>query len=250
MKKLLLEIARCKEVDNVYKGEFSCCSDIVNSQEVEQKDFQLPEPWRGYIDKAKILFVGINPGIRENKYSEYPRKRWSDKKIEKYFVNYSTEEMKRRVDSNYWNGCEKLAKELMPGREPRPGIDYALTEGVHCKSTKENESVTKAHEKCSKKYLGRIIEVSAAKVIVCLGKKPREAFVKLFELNEDERVPRSICYPFGNRKVVFLTHPSPQNKGKKNLIYPRTFKDAKEKGNISQEEFKMLITAINREVSV
>lgn len=55
-------IARCPNVDRCLDGDtHHPCSTIVQSQHAGKADFQLPEPWRGQIDKARILFIGSNP---------------------------------------------------------------------------------------------------------------------------------------------------------------------------------------------
>jgi hypothetical protein len=54
-------IAYCKNVALCQHGDESHpCAKIVRSQHVSDDDFQLPGPWRGQIDKARILFVGSN----------------------------------------------------------------------------------------------------------------------------------------------------------------------------------------------
>jgi hypothetical protein len=57
-------VAHCPNVDRCLDGDaHHSCSAIVLSQHARKADFQLSEPWRGQIDKAKILFVGSNPSI-------------------------------------------------------------------------------------------------------------------------------------------------------------------------------------------
>src|SRR5690242_12696359 len=64
-------IARCPNVDRCLGGDASHpCNRIVLSQHAAtMADFQLPEPWRGQIDKARIVFVGSNPSIGEDRYA-------------------------------------------------------------------------------------------------------------------------------------------------------------------------------------
>lgn len=72
----------------------------------------------------------------------------------------------------FWSSVKARAAELLDGREPVPGIDYALTEAVHCKSTGE-KGVPEALGTCVERYLGRVVAASGARLIVCLGRYAR-----------------------------------------------------------------------------
>ncbi len=51
----------------------------------------------------------------------------------------------------------------------RPGLDYATSAVVHCKS-REEIGVNRARKTCADNYLDPMLTVSGAAVIVCLGK--------------------------------------------------------------------------------
>lgn len=51
----------------------------------------------------------------------------------------------------------------------RPGLDYATSAVVHCKS-REEIGVSRARRTCAANYLDPMFTVSGAAVIVCLGK--------------------------------------------------------------------------------
>ncbi|MGJ0493228.1 hypothetical protein [Methylobacter sp.] len=72
--KLLLEIARCPNVQKCYNEstKYHPCSSIVLTQNVALDAFHLPEPWNGEIDTAPILFISSNPSININEI--YPIK--------------------------------------------------------------------------------------------------------------------------------------------------------------------------------
>jgi len=55
-------------------------------------------------------------------------------------------------------------------RKIEPGIDFALTEVVHCKSRREY-GVSEARDECSNRYLQRVISVSAAKLLIVYGEQ-------------------------------------------------------------------------------
>ena len=56
----------------------------------------------------------------------------------------------------------------IPANEARPGVDYALSEVVHCCSQQE-AGVWEALEECTERYFEPLFEVAAATVVVCLG---------------------------------------------------------------------------------
>lgn len=178
---LLIEIARCPNVTACLTNPSRAhsCADVVRSQKTTKVDHQLPEPWSGDLEHAPILFVSSNPSIADESHDFYPRTGWSDAKIRDYFQNrfgggrttWVSAEAYRSVQ--YWAEVRGRASELL-GRDARPGLDFALTEVVHCKS-RNNVGVDSARDECSRRYLGRVLECSRARVIVVLGKHARTA---------------------------------------------------------------------------
>lgn len=211
---LLLEIARCPiaasclEVRSSQHG----CAAIVHNQDVKSLDeFQLPEPWSGDIEKAPILFVGSNPSIANDPPDRFPRGWWQDEDIQKYFVNRFSGTEKVWVDHRafrrvtYWAKIWARAKEIL-GDGCRPGIHFALTEVVHCKSQRE-AAVDGALPTCRDRYLRRVLEKSGAGVIAVLGKKSRTAVQDCLDIPSWEN-PYRIELNGRLRYVVFLGHPS------------------------------------------
>jgi hypothetical protein len=70
----------------------------------------------------------------------------------------------------YWASIRNRATELLIGRPAEPGIDFALSEVVHCKSRNE-EGVRAALSHCAGRYLNRLLSCSGAIVIVLVGRK-------------------------------------------------------------------------------
>lgn len=66
------------------------------------------------------------------------------------------------------------------GRPAKPGIDYALTEGVRCKS-KDAIGVELAVGTCTRRYMRETLALSPAHVIVCLGAIARQSLLTAFE---------------------------------------------------------------------
>lgn len=69
----------------------SCLDDCKNFIKAAQNipvtnpNFQLPEPWNGDIDNAKIIFFGANPGYTFEE--DYPNYSWGKGDVENFFVN-------------------------------------------------------------------------------------------------------------------------------------------------------------------
>lgn len=210
-------IVRCPNVDQCLDGDRNHpCSTIVLSQHAASKaDFQLPEPWRGQINKARILFVGSNPSIGDDRYalgSSPEHQIWESQHlafgggsrpyildgIRKTKADGSPDEPVR-----YWESIRARARELLPAAVP--GQDYAITEVVHCKSEHET-GVHKATQTCYDLHMNSIFAVSPAEVVVVLGRVAREAL-----LGASADLPQSpLQMDLGGktRTVFFLPHPN------------------------------------------
>jgi hypothetical protein len=178
-RQLMQEIARCPIVAKCKAGEAHPCSTVVAVQkDVPLADHQVPEPWTGHLGTAVLVFVSSNPSISEAE--AYPR--WSDgaPQIAAYFDdrfeggpgqvrNGVYGPLKAggwsRKATRYWAWCRARAAELMPA--PRPGVDYALTEVVHCKSHREI-GVKAARDFCSSRYLPPILDTAASAAVVAV----------------------------------------------------------------------------------
>jgi hypothetical protein len=173
-----------------------------------------PEPWRGHLNSAPVLFLSSNPNI--SKTEEYPDPRsWLDKDIEDYFNNYFETSELRSV--RHWSALGDLA-ELFMKRKVKPGVDYVISEVVHCKS-KQELGVNNAFKACVPKYLSRLLACSGAKLTVCMGKHAEKAVIQQFGIGklgtrckENERIfgPKDVG---GKRRYFyFMPHPSPRNR--------------------------------------
>jgi hypothetical protein len=94
-------------------------------------------------------------------------------------------------------------------REVTPGVDFALTEVVHCKSLKER-GVPEALDFCSERYLERVIAIAAANVLIVYGKHAADAIRGRFgsvmlPLEHDLSIMSVRGIP---RMLVFLPHPN------------------------------------------
>ena len=225
---LLLEIANCPIVAEIRKDPTRPhpCKKIVNSQ--GGAVFQLPEPWVGQIDRAPILFISSNPSIDEeerfpgNNESEWPAERIADffygrftssaGWVKNYKVLLKNGKYAKRKVRFWLSARQRVAKMLdKAAEEVQPGVDFALTEVVHCKSRSE-EGVREASCFCRERYLERIIEIAAAKIIVVYGSVARKAMESSFPRESLVTVSERVAGPhtlFGiARMMVFLPHPA------------------------------------------
>jgi uracil-DNA glycosylase len=221
-------IARCPNVNTCLNAQksFHPCGAIVLSQsdrcEGNYELFQVPEPWVGQIDVAPILFVSSNPSIGEDDHSSgnSPGDRvWESHHLafgggsRPYIIdgvwttNAEGAKLKRVP---YWSWVRNRAQELIPDRAVVPGIDYALTEIVHCKSTDE-VGVPEAAQTCAELHFDKLMSVSAAKVVVVVGRIAKKHI--LGDIAPTKLLEREMG---GKPRVLtFLWHPASFEDGKK-----------------------------------
>jgi hypothetical protein len=181
-----------------------------------------PEPWNGHLADAKILFLSSNPSAAEPGVEPAPYDVTSQSsddalialfdgafdvglpRIENgvYWVDVNGQ---RHAAVSYWASVRARAEEIL-GRPPVPGIDYALTEVVHCGSRKEHE-VEHALDQCVDRYLEPVLSISSARVVIVLGSHAASAFPVLPANPEFGLIGR---FRLGRRDrlVVRLPHPN------------------------------------------
>lgn len=230
---LISEIARCPIAKAILENPSSNndCSEIVLSQDIQAAGgFQAPEPWSGHISTARLLFLSSNPSYSaEEAYPVWP---CSDETLVDFFEHRfggGQREWVRdgkkglRKDNGYsdsvpfWASVRQRAKELY-GKEVNPGVDYALSEVVHCKS-KNEVGVRRAMAQCSLRYLNKVLALSNARVIVVLGDIAGAAVASIYQIGRDKK---HVLIPSKSgkeeRHIVFLPHPNARAK--------RTFRTA------------------------
>jgi uracil-DNA glycosylase len=194
------------------------CSRIALSQHADKAHFQLPEPWRGQIDTTRILFVGSNPSIGDDRYaleSSPEQQIWESQHlafgggsrpyildgVRKTKPDGSPDEVVR-----YWSSIRARARELLP--DALPGEDYAITEVVHCKSEHE-VGVHEAAQTCYDMHMKSVFAASRAEVVVVLGKVAREMLLGAGGGLPSAPVEMELG---GKKRVVFLL-PHPNERG-------------------------------------
>ncbi len=210
--RLLFDIAECKNfltLTNTVNRNHPC-DEIIDFQRVQgakvQNDFQIPEPWSGDIINAPILIISSNPAY--SNIELYPNLSWPKPIIADFFINrfkdrgpkYSwvfnnkvlNKDGTRGRTVRYWASIRNRVKELL-GYVPKPGIDYCITELVHCKSSQQI-GVASALPECIKRFWVGKTSVSGAKVIIAIGSFVRNYFNGQNNING---VP-----------VIYLPHPN------------------------------------------
>mgnify|MGYP000476421206 CR=1 FL=1 len=100
------------------------------------------------------------------------------------------------------------------GRGVRMGLDYAITEVVHCKSVKEL-NVDDCREECWKLWMPQILNLSSASVLMLFGKHSTDWFEENHASFHGKRIIDDLLVYGINRTVVRLPHPTSWEKVKK-----------------------------------
>jgi uracil-DNA glycosylase len=200
---LAAEIVRCPVVDQCLApgGEGSPCHRVVSWQGQTAGGLRyVPEPWSGHLDRASILFVGSNPGadvegapISDTSFTAA----WETDEIVSCYDDafepwrkpgivdgvYQSDKYGNRAAKpiRYWMWARARARELLQ-REPAPGVDYALTEVVHC-GTQHEAGVDAAFGTCTDRYFERTLRASPAAVVVCVGSWAKAGFKRTFNID-------------------------------------------------------------------
>jgi hypothetical protein len=210
--KLLFDIAKCKNFLTLISAVNRSypCNDIIDFQRIKgakiANDFQIPEPWSGDIINAPILIISSNPAY--SNIELYPNLSWSDPMIADFFMNrfkdrglkYSwvyknkvlNKDGTRGKSVQYWASIKKRVEELL-GYIPKPGLDYCITELVHCKSSQQI-GVANALPECTKRFLSGQNGISGAKIIIAVGSFVRDYFNRTTNING---IP-----------IIYLPHPN------------------------------------------
>jgi uracil-DNA glycosylase len=219
-------VARCPNVARCLETtEPNSCREIVESQSAASyATFQLPEPWVGQIDVAKILFVGSNPSIGPDDHapgSASDEQIWESRHLafgggaRQYILDGIRATLPNGARGDmvaYWKSIRALARELIPSAAP--GLDYAITEVVHCKS-KSQKGVERAYNECTNRHFQSVMTVAPARVVIALGKYAWRYF--LGKGVEPPPAPVQIGSGGRARILLFLAHPSSFEKGPRSI---------------------------------
>jgi len=170
-KATLISVARCADLLTASDRQRPCHR-IVHEQHGNPVP-QIPEPWRGRID-APLMFVSSNPSLDPG--DDSPSVTVSDAELVDYFdrgfpacfprIRLRNGQVRTRP-VYFWTCVLARAAELWQVA-PRPGIDFAITELVHCKSLRQR-GVKEAIDHCVDRHWGEVKIASKARVFVALG---------------------------------------------------------------------------------
>ena len=210
LRTVLLQIARCSNADPV-SGTPTACSTIVRSQRTTPALFHVPEPWRGDIASAPLLFVSSNPSWNAN--DDSPAAAATDDEIAEYYTEGFPWAFPRKLMRDgrpgrravaFWAAIRARAAELYecPRTSLVAGRDFALTEVVHCKS-RDEIGVKAAARECIDRHLKDVVQLSPARVVVLLGAVARQLFDPI-EIGK----PMERDWHGHRRWLVCLPHPN------------------------------------------
>lgn len=240
---LLNSIIWCDQVAKALNEPNHACKTIVSVQRGlgGGSSYQVPEPWRGDIQNAPLLFISSNPSI--DLLDDAP---WSNRPADEVAAYYQRASISSafprstyhfgvnsRNSVRFWRLVNELAIELYGDTSPiLHGEHYAITEVVHCKSQNEY-GVRQAMACCPNKFLRSVLAASNCKLIVSLGDHAETALRDLPEAT----LPA---------KVLYLAHPcawgsdldNPDGKKMKRVKKAKTVRRAIQKKQLSEETLR------------
>jgi hypothetical protein len=176
------------------------------------------------------VFVSSNPSISTASRGQppsaaeaYPVASWPDDKIVEFLSRRFDQSIRPRPfvrnfhhlqrDGRYaqkrtrfWLSMQRRAEELL-GDGAHPSRNYVMTEVVHCKSKRET-GVAVAAETCARRYLDAIVPLTAAPIVVVVGKQAhRRLHEQLPHLPEPPYI-HTAKLGRRQRELVFIWHPA------------------------------------------
>lgn len=212
------------------------CNPLYASQSCNNaQDFQIPEPWNGDIINAPILFVGLNPGFTSDElYPKIGDPYWVQKpdtldasKVEDFFENrfngvyvehsngqrfsIMTTSKQFRVlrGRTFWGYIKSIADKILNTSNSNPGVDFAITEIVHCKSKNIACIPAKCYEECLNNHFDNILSIAQnLKYIVIIGQQARNRIAKHFSMTKPIYKYQWYNQSLNNRsvKIIFVDH--------------------------------------------
>ncbi len=300
--KLAIEISHCDEIPLALKKFRHPCHLVASSQNpAEPGGRQLADAWSGGLATGRVLFISPSAAINEDpskKREDFPTQSWSLERAGEYFTHKFDQSrqpiictfrhptkpdfLTRSLDGRYRGGVggshrqqksalgiHERAVELL-GDHADPQLDYAVTDIVHCKSTK-GAGALQASTHCLNKWMDRTLELSPANLIVVLGAKSRSWFALRWLMNAPKDFGYSVGYeelsPIArakrdmfvekcgdrNRVVLFNGHPTFKGLrvlqdvyGKKVLGLLQEFADGSVEVPSSTQELHHMIKVLNK----
>lgn len=231
---LIGSICSCPNIARAISDPEHPCRRVVHAQaEQDLAARQTPEPWSGALERAPVLFVSSNPSISRREM--FPTGAWSGAEQVDFFSGRFDETQGRPAwirggtktlftDQTYstavmFLGSVRIRAEELLKRPATPGVDYCMTEVVHCKSPEE-VGVPEAARTCSGLWLDRILALSVARVVVSLGVHAAAEFGRRIGGVPDGRVTEPLELAGRMRRVVFMPHPNARGPRRFSILDP------------------------------
>lgn len=223
LRHLAVHISTCPNVDICLSDdrlEHPCSVVVRQNNPTRDSPRALPEPWYGHLGSARILFISSNPGgghAKSQPDSDDPKDILV--RAEDAFEGLTLKEF-----GSYWLRIHNLAEELFGtwAGPVQPGVDYAITEVVHCGSAGEAEgNVGKAVLECGPRYTPMLLRLSAATVIVVVGSIARDWFSNHLRLAHPlgfREVAGPVEIEGRSRLLLSVANPSPRSTAPKGFV--------------------------------
>lgn len=221
-KSLITEICRCSNIyDCLTAGNsLNPCYKTTTSQNANSvAGFQVPEPWSGNIESSPVLFISDYSTF--NVEEEYPLYSWPDHHFENYFNFRFSGGQKQWVKdglyplckggshskrwNRFWSSCKNRALELYRRADVVPGYDFSISSVVRCRAAK-NTDTKEAADECVRRYLKKILCLSSASIVVCMGNVASSSVRKVMALQDMSNVYGPIDLKITKRYFAFLPH--------------------------------------------
>ena len=221
---MIAEISKCPNLLNFLAGhvEGNPCDRIIKDQAVSGGARHAPEPWSGHFRNAPVIFIGLNPRFLPG--IDFPSPGDADETLIDFFdgrFDGPDPAIKDGVcprlpdggyseANNYWQSVKFLAEWALD-KVVEPGVDYALTEVVHCCSSEGKLAYGTVGRECSARYFRLVMEEARnSKIWFALGTQAQEAIRVHMDFRDVDECSRLKTVEIGGSEklVVFLNHPS------------------------------------------
>ena len=223
------------------------CNALYKSQRCTSiADFQIPEPWNGDIENAPILFVGLNPGFLDvelypklgNPYWTLANGKFDTAKVEDFFEHrfnssyqYVQYPNKTKIAPNkykslrgrtFWAYVKSIADKILNTSNSNPGVDFAITEIVHCKSKDISCIHSNCYNICFKNHFDNILSIAQnLQYIVVLGRPTRDRISNYFGISSASK-NQWYNVNLNNKiiKIIFVDHNAARGASVGNIPHP------------------------------
>jgi hypothetical protein len=222
---LLLRIARCPLIAAAARDAGQPCHRVVAAQAGAGQLHQVPEGWAGNLRDARVVFVSSNPSISvvgpgqpadavepypvaadgEDYIAGYLGRRFDPSVTPMPYVRDNRSLLRNGeygAPTRFWAEIHRRAEELIDDADP--ARNYAMTEVVHCKSTR-NIGARAAARTCTGLYQHDVFELTAAPIVVVMGQVARHVITGMIPGLPAPPNTRPLADLGGRRRIFLFT---------------------------------------------